>query len=526
MTRESAPRPRKSRNTKAPFQQPEPLSNQRQVAGEPGHQVARRTTEHAETNRTLRYGTTSDTVPASEFNARMIVDGIPGLVALVSPAGEVEAVNRPLLDYFGKTLEEVRNWANNDMIYPDDIPLSNETFSNSLPTGRPFDVEERLRRFDGVYRWFQSRGRPLRDAEGRILHWYVLLTDIEERKQTEDRLRKSEAFLADGQRLSKTGTFSWAIEKNEIIWSKELYSIFDFDPATPVTLELIGSRVHSEDLPMLEDMVARARRGEGHFAYEHRIVMPDSSIKYIHLAGHTVPDANGRLEYIGAAQDVTERRLAEERLRERELNLRRITQTIPGMLWSATAEGEVDYCNRPWLEFAAMTEEQAKGWGWATAIYPDDRDGLIESWRLSLASGIALDVEARMRRFDGAYRWFLFRANPLRDESGTIIKWYGTNTDINDRKRAEADVRESYLRLAGAQRLSKTGSFIADLVGDDHNWSEETFRIFEFDPLTKVTVQMVRNVVHPEDRPSFESMISRAMTGEAFDFSFRILTPR
>jgi PAS domain S-box-containing protein len=716
--------------------------------------------------------------PAGEFDARMIVDGIPGLVALVSPAGEVEAVNRPLLEYFGKDLEEVRNWANSDMIHPDDVPLSNDTFNNSLPTGRPFDVEERLRRFDGVYRWFQSRGRPFRDPEGRILHWYVLLTDIEERKQAEDKLRRSEAFLADGQRLSKTGTFSWSIEKNEIIWSRELYLIFDVDPATPVTLELIGSRVHSEDLPMLEDMVARASRGEDHFAYEHRIVIPDGSIKYIHLIGHTTRDANGRLEYIGAAQDVTQRRLAEEQLRERELNLRRITETIPGMLWSATPKGEMDYCNRPWLEFAAMTEEQAKGWGWTAAIYPDDRDGLIDSWRSSLASGIPFDVEARMRRFDGAYRWFLFRANPLldesghiikwygtnidiedrkrgeealqvselswrqiidnipgfvhttsptgeveflnqqlleyfgksseelkdwsridivhpddlprvieawrmsietgqtyeveqrnrradgvyrwfqsrgravrnpqgeitawywvntdiedrkkaeealqsnernlsliintmpilawsarpdgsgeffnqhyldyvglpleelegwgwtvavhpedlnalsgvwqsiiaagspgeaearlrgcdgqyrwflfrtrpmRDESGKIVKWYGTNTDINDRKRAEADLQVSYLRLTEAQRLSKTGSFITDLVGDDHNWSEETFRIFEFDPSAKVTVQMIQNIVHPEDRPSFESMISRAMTGVDVDFAFRILTPR
>jgi len=275
---------------------------------------------------------------------------------------------------------------------------------------------------------------------------------------------------------------------------------------------------------MLEDMVARARRGEGQFAYEHRIVMPDGSTKYIHLVGHTIRDADGRLEYIGAAQDVTQRRLAEEQLRERELNLRRITQTIPGMLWSATPEGEVDYCNRPWLEFAAMTAEQAKGWGWATAIYPGDRDSLIESWHSSLGSGTPLDAEARMRRFDGAYRWFLFRASPVLDESGKILKWYGTNTDVNDRKRAEADLRESYLRLTEAQRLSKTGSFITDLVGDDHNWSEEAFRIFELDPSTKVTVQMLQNMVHPEDLPSFGSMISRAMTGEDVDFSFRILT--
>ena len=418
-----------------------------------------------------------EALPAGEFDAGTIVDGIPGLVELVSPAGEMEAVNRPMLEYFGKSLEELRNWANSDLIYFDDIPLANETF-NTLPAGRPFDIEVRLRRFDGVYRWFQSRGRPLRDPEGRILHWYVLLTDIEERKQAEDKLRRSEAFLADGQRLSKTGTFSWSIEKNEIIWSKELYSIFDVDPATPVTLELIASRVHPDDLPMLEDMVARARRGEGQFAYEHRIVISDGSIKYIHLVGHTVHDANGRLEYIGAAQDVTQRRLAEEQLRERELNLRRITQTIPGMLWSATPEGEVDYCNRPWLEFAAMTEEQAKGWGWATAIYPDDRDGLIESWHSSLASGIPLDLEARMRRFDGAYRWFLFRANPLRDESGNIIKWYGTNIDIEDRKRGEDALRAS--ELSWRQIIDNIPGFVhtTSAMGEVEFISRQTIEYF------------------------------------------------
>src|SRR5262249_6613878 len=161
MTRESARRPRKSRTRKVSRQQ-EPLSKRKQVAGERGRQVAQRTAELPGTNHTQSDG---------------IVDGIPGLVARVSPAGEVEVVNRPLLDHFVKNLDEIRNWANTDAIYPDDRPLAIETFNNSLPTGRPFDVEHRLRRFDGVYRWFQSRGLPLRDSEGRTLHWYVLLTD-------------------------------------------------------------------------------------------------------------------------------------------------------------------------------------------------------------------------------------------------------------------------------------------------------------------------------------------------------------
>ena len=118
------------------------------------------------------------------------------------------------------------------------------------------------------------------------------------------------------------------------------------------------------------------------------------------------------------------------------------------------------------------------------------------------------------------YRWFLFRANPLRDDTGCIVKWYGVNTDIEDRKRAEAELRQAYGRLAEAQRLSKTGSFITDLVADDHDWSEEAYRIFEFDPATTVTLQAIREAIHPEDMPAFEVGIERAMTG--MDVEFRL----
>jgi PAS domain S-box-containing protein len=143
-----------------------------------------------------------------------------------------------------------------------------------------------------------------------------------------------------------------------------------------------------------------------------------------------------------------------------------------------------------------------------------------------MASEVPGETEARLRRYDGEYRWFLFRANPLRDETGKIVKWYGVNTDIEDRKRAEAELRRAYDSFADAQRLSKTGSFITDLVGDDHNWCEEAFRIFEFDPATKVTVQRVRDIIHPDDLPSFDAVIARGMSGADVNFAFRIVTAR
>src|SRR5262249_15481961 len=155
---------------------------------------------------------------------------------------------------------------------------------------------------------------------GAIVKWYGTNTDIEDRKSAERELKRSEAFLAEGQHISQTGSFCWSVATDEIAWSAELYRIFEFDTKLPVTLERITSRVHPDDLPLVQDMIERVRHAADDFEYEHRLLMPDHSIKHIHLFAHAAQDKNGRLEYIGAAQDVTRPRLAEEQLRERELN--------------------------------------------------------------------------------------------------------------------------------------------------------------------------------------------------------------
>jgi len=178
--------------------------------------------------------------------------------------------------------------------------------------------------------------RPLFSSEGKALGTFAILyrevgspsaTDLQlienashivgiaiERHMNEKELRRSEAFLAEAQRLSVTGSFSWRVETDEITWSEELYRIFEFDRDVPVTLELIGSRVHPEDIPMLNDMIDRARGIGSDFEYEHRLQMSDHSIKYLHLVGHGTRDRDGRLVYIGAAQDVTQHRRSEETL--------------------------------------------------------------------------------------------------------------------------------------------------------------------------------------------------------------------
>ena len=185
------------------------------------------------------------------------------------------------------------------------------------------------------------------------------------------------------------------------------------------------------------------------------------------------------------------------------------------------------YANQAVLDYTGLTLEDVQKEDYRSRVFhPEDVERLREERREALTRAVPFENEQRVLGKDGRYRWFLIRYNPLLDEQGRIDRWYVAAFDIEDRKRAEAQVEQAYLRLAEAQRLSKTGSFITDLVADDHNWSEETFRIFEFDPATKVTVQMIRDTVHPEDLPSFDAVIARGMTGTDVDFVFRIVTSR
>jgi len=126
----------------------------------------------------------------SEKSVRLIVDGIAGLVAIMTPEGEVEFVNNQALEYFGKTLEELKGWATSDAVHPDDLPQAAAAWKHSVETGDPYDVDHRLRSADGAYRWFHSRGLPLRDAKGCIVRWYNLLTDIDERRRAEEKLKE------------------------------------------------------------------------------------------------------------------------------------------------------------------------------------------------------------------------------------------------------------------------------------------------------------------------------------------------
>jgi PAS domain S-box-containing protein len=224
--------------------------------------------------------------------------------------------------------------------------------------------------------------------------------------------------------------------------------------------------------------------------------------------------------------NLDEARSVEDTVSSSGHHLRLFIDTIPALAWSARTDGSAEFFNQHYLDYVGLSAEQAKDWGWTVAVHPDDLNGLTATWQRIVASEEAGETEARLRSHDGEFRWFLFRVNPMRDEKGNIVRWCGVNTDIDVRRRVEAELTQAHFYLTEAQQLSKTGSFVADLAADVHIWSEESYRICEIDPATKLTVQMFRDLVHPDDQPSFDAVIAHAMTGTDVDFVFRIVTPR
>jgi PAS domain-containing protein len=158
----------------------------------------------------------------------------------------------------------------------------------SIETGDPYDIEHRVLGADGVYRWFVVRGLPARDAEGCIVRWYILITDIDERKKTHEKLQHSEAFLAQGQRISQTGSFGWSATNGEVYWSEETYNILECDRAAKPTFDLVLQRMHPDDRDFVRQSLDDATKKKTDFDIEHRLLMPDGRVKHVHVIGRAL----------------------------------------------------------------------------------------------------------------------------------------------------------------------------------------------------------------------------------------------
>jgi PAS domain S-box-containing protein len=268
---------------------------------------------------------TEDLLRASEEQFRAIVDSIPALIAVVNAcSGKIELVNRTVLDYFGRTLEELQDWPISDSVHPDDLPRVIAAFQSAVATGEPPAWEHRLRRSDGVYRWFQLHGFRWHDNDNRLTRWYCVITDIHDRKIAEDALRRSERFLLEVQGLSRTGGWRLDLATGMVESSPELQRAYQAQPGDDISSpEFFLSRIHPDDQARVRTLLERSVQEKIEYRADCRIIRADGSIGYQHAMGRPVPNEAGEVvEFIGAAMDMTDHWLAATELERASQALR------------------------------------------------------------------------------------------------------------------------------------------------------------------------------------------------------------
>ena len=439
----------------------------------------------------------SETVPGEILKSlgelRTIIDTIPALAWSSAPDGCVDFVNRRWQDYTGQSREQSQGAGWETAIHPEDLPglLSKWEESRDCVAGI---CEARLRRFDGVFRWFSLRREPLLDESGSVTRWFGTGIDIEP-------IRRRETLHAAEQRTLELIADGAGLK--EVL--DQLCSSIDVQVAPSVTTVLLrdadreclwhggGLGVPHEwisaIIPVPIDEVGLC--GRAAFLKE-RVVVPDVAtdpnwpdeyrdlaIRNCIRAAWSEPIVTKDDEVLGTfalysheprvpteedlaliegavhiARIAIERQRSQESLRaalegikNSEARLRQVIDTIPTLAWCNLPDGPNEFLNKRWHEYTGLSPEESNGWGWQVAFHPDDLPQLMERWSELLASGESGEMEARLRRYDGEYRWFLIRVEPFRDETGRLLRWYGTSTDIEGLKQTEEKLREDEREL-------------------------------------------------------------------------------
>ncbi|MGD0474734.1 MAG: PAS domain S-box protein [Candidatus Velthaea sp.] len=625
---------------------------------------------------------------AREHHYRSIVDSIPAQISTMTPSGAVESANRLTLEFFGATLDEIKSWATADLVHPDDLPAVVAAWTRSVQSEEAYEIEHRMRRADGVYRWFHVRGLPLRDSEGQVVRWHVLETDVDDRKRAEALLAGEKRFLEmaagglsmrailealcefvestdggcycsvvltdpSGTRLEygaapslpasfltsivgrpvsvDAGPSAMAACLNEQVIAADLssetrWAAYDWCPmalahglqacwSTPIassTGKILGAFAIYYNVPKTPTLEQKAlidqfkhiasiaiERAQNDAALKHsearKAAILDSALDCIMTIDHEgrltefnpaaertfgyrrdevigkaladviVPPSlrekhrlgfvrylatgeervigrrieimalradgvefpvelaitriplDGPPSFTGYLRDITERKQSEE-------TFRAIVETTPECVKLVARDGTLLRVNSAGLAMAgADPTDHVVGRSFYDFLAPEDRSRYRE-FNERICSGEKGFLQFDIIGMRGDRRQMETHAAPLRINDGSVVQ-LGVTRDITERKRSEEKLRRSEAYLAEAQKLSLTGSFGWRVSTDEHVWSDQTFRIFEYEVTTEITLERILERVHPADKPLMQQAAALAAEGRDFDYECRLLMP-
>ena len=404
---------------------------------------------------------------ASEFHLSKVMDTIPGLVWSALPNGLVEFCNQSWLDYTGMSLNEVRgaDWA--AAIHPQDRSDLMDKWRAALTQGNSFEAEARMRRVDGSFRWFLVQAVPLRDSGGRIIRWYGTNTDIEELKRAQEEVLKQTSLLDELFKQAPDALAVLSTDDSVVRVNQEFTHMFGYEPDEVFERPINDLIVPEKDVESSRAYTLQLKQG-GRVEVETVRKRKDGTEVDVSLLAVPVTLASGeQIVNYAIYRDITERKRAEERLRESEARFQAMADTAPVLIWMTGTDGLCNYFNKPWLDFTGRTMEQEVGTGWIEGVHPDDVQGCFDGFLPAFHARQPFRIEYRLRRADGEYRWVIESGIPRYTGAGEFAGYIGSNIDITDLKHAEEErerLRQLQADLAHINRVTTMGELTASLA--------------------------------------------------------------
>jgi PAS domain S-box-containing protein len=373
---------------------------------------------------------------------RELADNISQFAWTADQNGWIYWYNKRWHDYTGTTLEDMEGWGWQKVHHPEHVDHVVRRIKESFESGTPWEDTFPLRGADGSYRWFLSRALPIRNEAGEVVRWFGTNTDITKQIEAEKALRESEArFRELADNISQ---FAWtADEEGWIYWYNKRWH--DYTGTTLEEMQGWGwQKVHHPD--HVDRVVHRIKQSfETGTPWEDTFPLRGRDGRYRWFLSRALPirnNAGNVVRWFGTNTDITEQIEAEKALRESEVRFRELADNISQFAWTTDEKGWRYWYNKRWHDYTGTTLEEMQGWGWRKVHHPDHVDRVVHGIKQSFETGTPWEDTFPLRGRDGRYRWFLSRALPIRDDTGNVVRWFGTNTDITAQIDAEKALRE------------------------------------------------------------------------------------